>query len=63
MGTSRAQYHLRQVGVFLDLRIINKPEVFVNAFAGTFDDQGNLVDERIQGLIKQQLAALKERIG
>jgi chromate reductase len=28
MGTSRAQYHLRQVGVFLDLRFLNKPEVF-----------------------------------
>ena len=26
MGTSRAQYHLRQVGVFLNLHFISKPE-------------------------------------
>jgi chromate reductase len=60
MGTSRAQYHLRQVGVFLDLHILNKPEVFCNGFAaGTFDSDGNLLDTRVQDLIKQQLAALQ----
>lgn len=59
MGTSRAQYHLRQVAVFLDLRLLNKPEVFCNAFAGTFDGDGNLTDARTQGLIAQQLAALQ----
>jgi chromate reductase len=59
MGTSRAQYHLRQVCVFLDLRLLNKPEVFVNAFAGNFDEQGNLTGEKIQQLIKQQLEALQ----
>ena len=37
MGTSRAQYHLRQVCVYLDLHPLNKPEVFANAFAGGFD--------------------------
>ncbi|MEL0028595.1 MAG: NAD(P)H-dependent oxidoreductase [Perlucidibaca sp.] len=59
MGTSRAQYHLRQSAVFLDLKLLNKPEVFCNAFAGTFDADGNLTDERTQGLIAQQLAALQ----
>ncbi len=59
MGTSRAQYHLRQVSVFLDLRLLNRPEVFCNAFAGTFDADSNLIDERVQGLIVQQLAALQ----
>lgn len=59
MGTSRAQYHLRQVCVFLDLRLLNKPEVFVNAFAGNFDEQGNLTGETIQQLIEQQLEQLK----
>ena len=58
MGTSRAQYHLRQVGVFLDLHFVNKPEVFANAFAGTFDAQGMLTDEKVQKLIVQQLEAL-----
>ena len=60
MGTSRAQYHLRQVCVFLDLHLVNKPEVFCNAFTNTFDGDGKLTDERIQKLIVQQLDALQQ---
>ncbi len=58
MGTSRAQYHLRQVCVYLDLHPLNKPEVFANAFAGGFDADGNLTDERLLGLVGEQMAAL-----
>lgn len=58
MGTSRAQYHLRQVCVFIDVHPLNKPEVFANAFAGQFDADGNLTDEKIQAAVKTQLAAL-----
>lgn len=60
MGTSRAQYHLRQVCVFLNLHPLNKPEVFANAFTGAFDSDGNLLDEKLQSLVKAQLAALVE---
>jgi chromate reductase len=59
MGTSRAQYHLRQVCVFLDLHVLNKPEVFCNAFSNSFDQDGKLVDERIQELISTQLSAFQ----
>lgn len=59
MGTSRAQYHLRQVCVFLDLHVLNKPEVFCNAFAGTFDEQANLIHESTQQSIVNQLTKLK----
>lgn len=58
MGTGRAQYHLRQVCVYLDLYPLNKPEVFSNAFSGGFDTEGNLIDEKIQKLIVEQLTAL-----
>jgi chromate reductase len=58
MGTGRAQYHLRQVCVYLDLKLLNKPEVFSNAKGGSFDAEGRLVDGRVQDLIGQQLAAL-----
>lgn len=58
MGTSRAQYHLRQVCVFIDVHPLNKPEVFANAFAGGFDAGGNPTDPKIQDGIKAQLAAL-----
>ena len=50
MGTSRAQYHLRQVCVYLNLHMLNKPELFSNAFTACFDDHGNVQDE---GLAKQ----------
>ena len=58
MGTSRSQYHLRQSCVFLNLHPLNRPEVFASAFSDSFDQSGNLVDERIQKLIVQQLEAL-----
>lgn len=63
MGSSRAQYHLRQVCVFLDLQPLNKPEVFANAFAGGFDANGDLTDDKIAALIRQQMAALIARVG
>lgn len=62
MGTSRAQYHLRQSCVFLNLQPLNKPEVFANAFAGGFDEQGNLKDEKIAALVDQQMRELVAQI-
>ena len=59
MGSARSQYHLRQVCVFLDLHPLNKPEVFSNAFSGSFDEEGNLVDTKIQKLIGEQLRSLQ----
>jgi len=62
MGTSRAQYHLRQVCVFLDIHVLNKPEVFSNAFDGSFDAGGNLLNEKIKQNIDNQLLELKKLI-
>lgn len=59
MGTARAQYHLRQVCVFLDLHPLNKPEVFASAFAGGFDAEGNVTDEKIRSNLAAQMQALK----
>lgn len=58
MGSSRAQYHLRQICVFLDLRPLNKPEVFANAFAGGFDADGNLTDDKIDEHVGKLMQAL-----
>lgn len=43
-GTMRAQYHLRQVAVFLDMHVMNKPEVFVRT-AGEKIADGRITDE------------------
>ncbi len=58
LGTSRAQYHLRQSFVFLNMHPINRPEVFVAYAQEKFDENGNLKDEKTQ----QQIAKLIESL-
>jgi chromate reductase len=58
LGGARAQYHLRQVFVFLDMHPINKPEVFVTFAPSKFDEKGALTDETAKGLIRKLLEAL-----
>jgi chromate reductase, NAD(P)H dehydrogenase (quinone) len=57
-GTIRAQYHLRQIAVFVDLHPINKPEVFVRNAQTVFDGAGNLVDQETRKIVRQYLDAL-----
>ncbi len=58
LGGARAQYHLRQTFVFLDMHAINRPEVFVTFAGQKFDDKGKLADEKTRGLIKALLEEL-----
>jgi chromate reductase len=44
LGTARAQYHLRQIMVFLDGRFVNKPEVMIATAQSKFAD-GKFTDE------------------
>jgi chromate reductase, NAD(P)H dehydrogenase (quinone) len=55
---SRAQYHLRQMMVYLDVHVINKPEVMVPLAKEKFDENGNLTDEHTKEKIKELLVAL-----
>jgi chromate reductase len=61
MGTSRAQYHLRQVGVYLNWHFVNKPEVNVNLWGGkqiTDAATGDITDESTREKVKALLEAL-----
>lgn len=58
LGGSRAQYHLRQTLLFLDVIPVTKPEVFVTFAAQKFDENGKLTDEPTRGVVKQLLQAL-----
>jgi chromate reductase len=60
LGTARAQYHLRQTLVFLDMPTVNQPEVMIGAAGSKFDKDGNLNDDMAKKLIGQLLAALAE---
>lgn len=58
LGTARAQYHLRQTFVFLNMYPVNRPEVMISNAAQRFDAQGQLVDEGSRARIRQLLEAL-----
>jgi chromate reductase, NAD(P)H dehydrogenase (quinone) len=59
-GTARAQYHLRQMMVFLNMFPINQPEVMIGHASKRFDAQGNLTDEDTRQHIAKLLAALAD---
>jgi chromate reductase len=58
LGGARAQYHLRQTFVFLNMFPINKPEVIVTFAEQKFNSDGILGDEKATQLIKQLLRSL-----
>ena len=60
LGTARAQYHLRQVFVLLNILAVNQPEVMIGNAAEQFDADGNLKNEETKKLIRQLLVNLVE---
>ena len=58
LGTVRAQYHLRQMFVFLNMFPVNKPEVMIAHADDKFDDDGNLTDQLTAQKIRELLEAL-----
>ena len=60
LGTARAQYHLRQVFVFLDPRVMNRPELFVSSAFKKFDEDGQLNDEETAKFLSAYLVAFQE---
>jgi len=59
-GTGRAQYHLRQMFVFLNMLPLNQPEVMIVHADHKFDHEGNLKDEPTAGRIRELLQALAD---
>ena len=58
LGTARAQYHLRQSCVFLNMHPLNKPEVMVPFAKDKIDSNGNLTDEHTRAKIKELIESL-----
>ena len=58
LGTARAQYHLRQILVTLNMLALNKPEVLIADASDKFDEAGNLAD----GETKKRVAKLVEAL-
>jgi chromate reductase len=60
IATARAQYHLRQMFVFLNIHAINQPEVMIGNAGERFDADGNLTDEETKEYIRKLLRNLVE---
>jgi chromate reductase, NAD(P)H dehydrogenase (quinone) len=59
LGTARAQYHLRQMFVFLNGLVMNRPEVMIPGAQNKFDAEGKLTDQQTRDFISAHLVALK----
>lgn len=57
-GGARAQYHLRQTFIFLDIHPVNRPEVMLSNAADNVNSEGKLTNELTRQLIRQLLEAL-----
>jgi len=58
LGGARAQYHLRQVLVTLNMHPINKPEVIVTFAREKIDEKGRVTDENTRKFIRELLENL-----
>ena len=58
LGTARAQYHLRQCFIFLNMYPLNQPEVMVSSAQDKIDANGNVTDPKTKEKIKELLEAL-----
>ena len=57
-GTARAQYHLRQICVQVDMYPLNRPEVMIPNAVDKFDKKGDLTDQHTKEKIKELIDAL-----
>ena len=55
LGGSRAQYHMRQVMIFLEALVFGRPEVFVSFAQQRVNEAGELHDEATRKVIAAQL--------
>jgi len=58
LGTARAQYHLRQCFVFLNMHAVNEPEVMVSHAQEKIGANGRLKDEKTRRLIAGLIESL-----
>lgn len=58
LGGARAQYHLRQVFVSLDMHSLNRPEVMVPFTDDTIDEKGRVTDDKTREKIRELLESL-----
>lgn len=58
LGGARAQYHLRQTFVYINMHPVNRPEVMVPFAAEKIDDTGTVIDGKTRQKIYELLVSL-----
>jgi chromate reductase len=58
LGGARAQYHLRQTFISLNMRCVVQPELIVTFAAQKFDENGRLTDEAARKILQRLLKEL-----
>lgn len=58
LGGARAQYHLRQMFVFLGMHPLNRPEVIVPFAGEKIDEKGRVTDEKTREKIRELVESL-----
>src|SRR5215510_3577793 len=59
LGGARMQYHMRQVMIYLDAMVFNRPEVFIGSASTKFDADLNLTDPATRDIVQKQFAGLE----
>ena len=59
-GTTRAQYDLRKICVYLNMFPLNKPEVLIAQAMNKFDAELKLTDKTTRDMISQMMVALRD---
>lgn len=62
IGGFGANNHLRQSAVFLDMPMLQQPEMYIGAAADLFDEQGELKNEKTRTLFAKFATALAQWI-
>jgi len=60
LGTARSQYQFRLIAHALQMRMVDRPEIFVANAAQKFDAELNLTDPVAKDLVAQLMAALRD---
>ena len=63
LGGARAQYHLRQCFVFLNMHSVNRPEIMLPFAKDYIDNSGKLTNEETKKLIRELLEELLKWTG
>jgi chromate reductase, NAD(P)H dehydrogenase (quinone) len=58
LGTTRAQYQLRQIMIPLNAYVMNRPEIMISQVNMKFDAEGNLTDDKTKELISNYINSL-----